>query len=316
MQASTKTPTAPKPNFALIGAITLTGALAASTLVAVTIIFNIRPQLDEYDLILYGNVSGIYRGGDVHFNGLKLGRVLKIELKGDDVDLLRVRVGLKHGTPVRIDSRIDIVSQGITGARYIDISPGSPNSAELHRVMGEKNPPKLYQARRKIYKTPNENTLRGVEGSLSSVIDSLSDERIEKIGRRLDKTQIATGKAKTAVAKFLANSDSMKNVERRSDLLKDGATRTSNYVNRDLKASLQRLSQKSSDMGQNIDNSAAELKTLSAKAEAAGELLSQSSRVAPKIASGLNKTDQALDSIEENGLLPQRHQIEDLKVPK
>ena len=316
MQASTKTPTAPKPNFALIGAVTLTAGLAASLLAALAVILNLQPELDEYDLILSGDVSGIQRGGEVHFNGLKLGQVLKIELTGDDVGLLRVRVGLKPGTPVRTDSRIDIVSQGVTGARYIDISPGTTNSADLLIATGERHATTLYQAKGEGYKPRDENTLRGVEGSLSSVIDALSDERIEKIGRRLDKTQAATGKAKTRVAKALENSDSVKNVETQSDLIKERAIRTSNYVNSDVRTRLQRLSEQSSDIGHNIDASTAKLEDLSGKAEAAGEFLTQTSKVTPKVASALSGTARALDSIEKDGLLPQKHQVEDLKVPK
>ena len=79
---------------------------------------------------------------------------------------------------------------------------------------------------------------------------------------------------------------------------------------------MQRLSEQSSDLDHNIDGSTAKLEDVSAKAEAAGKFLSQTSKVTPKVASALSGTARALDSIEENGLLPQKHQVEDHKVPK
>ena len=72
-------------NYALVGlASTL---ILAAMLVFVVWLAAIRPNqdYDNYDIVFKGPVRGISTGGEVHFNGIKVGEVTKITPEGTKV---------------------------------------------------------------------------------------------------------------------------------------------------------------------------------------------------------------------------------------
>ena len=73
--------------------------------------------------------SGLSIGSDVTYSGIKIGRVDKLGVAPDDVSVILVGVSLQHGTPIAVDSKASLGSQGITGMKYIDISRGSAKVA-------------------------------------------------------------------------------------------------------------------------------------------------------------------------------------------
>jgi len=112
-----------------IATIALLAALAVFTIWLARLQFN--NDYDVYDIVFYGPVRGLSEGGEVHFNGIRVGEVTDLNLdpkKGDQV-IARIRVDAT--TPVRVTSRAQLEPQGITGLNYIQITAGDPNSAVL-----------------------------------------------------------------------------------------------------------------------------------------------------------------------------------------
>ena len=112
-----------------IATVALLAALAVFTIWLARLSFN--EDFDIYDIVFYGPVRGLSEGGEVHFNGIRVGEVTDLNLdpkKGDQV-IARIRVDAT--TPVRVTSRAQLEPQGITGLNYIQITAGTPNSAVL-----------------------------------------------------------------------------------------------------------------------------------------------------------------------------------------
>ncbi|RZJ97582.1 MAG: MCE family protein [Brevundimonas sp.] len=112
-----------------IATVALLAALAVFTIWLARLQFN--SDYDIYDIVFYGPVRGLSEGGEVHFNGIRVGEVTDLNLdpkKGDQV-IARIRVDAT--TPVRVTSRAQLEPQGITGLNYIQITAGNPNSAIL-----------------------------------------------------------------------------------------------------------------------------------------------------------------------------------------
>jgi phospholipid/cholesterol/gamma-HCH transport system substrate-binding protein len=112
-----------------IATIALLAALAVFTIWLARLQFN--NDYDVYDIVFYGPVRGLSEGGEVHFNGIRVGEVTDLNLdprKGDQV-IARIRVDAT--TPVRVTSRAQLEPQGITGLNYIQITAGNPQSAIL-----------------------------------------------------------------------------------------------------------------------------------------------------------------------------------------
>ncbi len=88
-------------------------------------------EYDLYDIVFYGPVRGLSEGGEVHFNGIRVGEVTDLNLDPQRGDEVIARVRLDSTTPVRVSSRAQLEPLGITGVNYIQITAGSPESAVL-----------------------------------------------------------------------------------------------------------------------------------------------------------------------------------------
>ncbi|MFN3932861.1 MAG: MlaD family protein [Brevundimonas sp.] len=112
-----------------IATIALLAALAVFTIWLARLQFN--NDYDVYDIVFYGPVRGLSEGGEVHFNGIRVGEVTDLNLDPNKGDQVIARIRIDATTPVRVTSRAQLEPQGITGLNYIQITAGNPNSAIL-----------------------------------------------------------------------------------------------------------------------------------------------------------------------------------------
>ncbi|MFW2342574.1 MlaD family protein [Brevundimonas sp.] len=112
--------------------------IATVALAVALIIFSIwlarlsfNEEYDVYDIVFYGPVRGLSEGGEVHFNGIRVGLVTDLRLDQEKGDQVVARIRIDATTPVRVTSRAQLEPQGITGLNYIQITAGSEGSALL-----------------------------------------------------------------------------------------------------------------------------------------------------------------------------------------
>jgi len=85
----------------------------------------------SYAILFDGSVAGLSTASDVLFNGIPVGRVRSLAINESDPRKVEVVIGLKPGTPVRVDSRASLVQIGITGLSAVQLSAGTPNAVLL-----------------------------------------------------------------------------------------------------------------------------------------------------------------------------------------
>ncbi|GAA0652913.1 MlaD family protein [Brevundimonas lenta] len=112
-----------------IATVALLAALAVFTIWLARLQFN--NDYDIYDIVFYGPVRGLSEGGEVHFNGIRVGEVTDLNLDPNKGDQVIARIRVDATTPIRVTSRAQLEPQGITGLNYIQITAGNPNSAIL-----------------------------------------------------------------------------------------------------------------------------------------------------------------------------------------
>ncbi|WP_298745006.1 MlaD family protein [uncultured Brevundimonas sp.] len=112
-----------------IATIALLAALAVFSIWLARLQFN--SDYDVYDIVFYGPVRGLSEGGEVHFNGIRVGEVTDLNLDPNKGDQVIARIRIDGTTPVRVTSRAQLEPQGITGLNYIQITAGNPDSAIL-----------------------------------------------------------------------------------------------------------------------------------------------------------------------------------------
>jgi len=179
-------------NYALVGVVSsiLLVGLVIFTLWLAT--FKVGESYDTYDIVFKGPVSGLSEGGEVHFNGIKVGEVVDIALDPDDPTLVVAQARVESEVPIRTDSIARLEPQGITGLNYILITAGSPKRPLLKEtVPGAKS-----------WRIPTESStlsdlvvgsatvVAELEGALARFNRLLSEENIERISSALEDLQV------------------------------------------------------------------------------------------------------------------------------
>jgi len=133
-------------NYALVGISSL--LLFAGMVIFVVWLarFQFARDYDLYDILFVGPVRGLNQGGEVHFNGIKVGEVTKIALDRTDSNRVIARVRVTSDVPIVTDSRATLEPQGITGVNYVQITAGTKGKPLLKSTVKNEVPVILSQS--------------------------------------------------------------------------------------------------------------------------------------------------------------------------
>lgn len=175
-----------------IATVALLAALAVFSIWLARLQFN--NDYDLYDIVFYGPVRGLSEGGEVHFNGIRVGEVTDLNLDPKKGDQVIARIRLDATTPVRVTSRAQLEPQGITGLNYIQITAGNPNSALLKSQYPENVVPVIQSQ-----PSPIAELLSGSGTVLAQTVDALnrinrvlSDDNIRSFSSSLKNVEAIT----------------------------------------------------------------------------------------------------------------------------
>ncbi|MBL8771817.1 MAG: MCE family protein [Phenylobacterium sp.] len=192
-------------NYALVGLSTLILTAALAVFIVWLARLRINAEYDLYDVVFQGPVRGLNEGGEVHFNGIKVGEVVRIALDQTNPRNVIARVRVTEDVPIRVDSYATLEPQGITGLNYVQITSGTgtrqllKDNAEAEcetrrRRIGEECIPVLKSQRSAI-----SDLLEGGGTVLTRTIEALdrvnrvlSDQNIKTFSAALSDTQAFT----------------------------------------------------------------------------------------------------------------------------
>ncbi|WP_417231433.1 MlaD family protein [Brevundimonas sp.] len=155
-----------------IATIALLAALAVFAIWLARLQFN--NDYDVYDIVFYGPVRGLSEGGDVNFNGIRVGEVTDLHLDAKNSEEVIARIRIDATTPVRVTSRAQLEPQGITGLNYIQITAGAPSSPLLKAQYPDNVVPVLQSQ-----PSPIAELLSGSGTVLAQTVDALN--RINRV---------------------------------------------------------------------------------------------------------------------------------------
>ncbi len=155
-----------------IATVALMAALAVFAIWLARLSFS--EDYDIYDIVFYGPVRGLSEGGEVHFNGIRVGEVTALNLDPVKGDQVIARVRLNGTTPVRVTSRAQLEPQGITGLNYIQITAGNPESVLLKSQYADNIVPVIQSQ-----PSPIAELLSGSGTVLAQTVDALN--RVNRI---------------------------------------------------------------------------------------------------------------------------------------
>ena len=88
-------------NYALVGLSTLILFLGLVIFVVWLAKFQFSREYQLYDIVFQGPINGLTQGGEVRFNGIKVGDVTKIELADNPKNVV-ARTRITSNVPIRV----------------------------------------------------------------------------------------------------------------------------------------------------------------------------------------------------------------------
>ena len=112
-------------HYALVGALSILLCLSLVGFVIWLAGAQLSKRFDTYIIAFTGPVRGLSTGGEVFFNGIRVGEVTRLSLDRENPNKVKAQIRIQADTPVRTDSTAGLEAQGVTGVNYIQITPGA-----------------------------------------------------------------------------------------------------------------------------------------------------------------------------------------------
>lgn len=129
-----------KVNYTFVGLIVLVGIVSMLGFAY----WMLKPQKakETKNYIVYFNESvlGLNLDAPVKYKGIKVGRVIRLQINPKNSEQVEVMINVLKTTPIKEDTVAKLTAQGITGLSYINLTQGSNNAAPLRVKKGEKYP--------------------------------------------------------------------------------------------------------------------------------------------------------------------------------
>jgi phospholipid/cholesterol/gamma-HCH transport system substrate-binding protein len=247
-------------NYALVGLISTILLIAMIVFVFWLANFAFSQRYDTYDVVFRGAVSGLSRGGDVQFNGIKVGEVSDIKLDASDPNIVHASARVRSDTPVRVDSTATLEPQGITGVNFIQLTAGTTSKPLLKQV------------------TPHGQTMtiEATPGTISSLLSGggtmvqraletldrinqvLSNQNIQKFSAIMSDVQAVTAELRERKA-IIADADTaLQHADQAAVQIRDLAANSKGLVDTDGKRAIVKVG----DAAAEIQGAAADVRTM------------------------------------------------------
>jgi phospholipid/cholesterol/gamma-HCH transport system substrate-binding protein len=281
-------------NYALVGLSTLILTIGLVIMLAWLAKVSFTREYDVYDVLFQGPVRGLNQGGEVHFNGIKVGEVTRIELDRTNTTRVIARVRVGSEVPIRTDSYGTLEPQGITGVNYIQISAGTTTKPLLKDVTPRDQTP--------VIKTQRSTLSDLIEGggtvltrtieALDRVNKVLSDQNIKTFSAALSDTQSVTAELRERKAIFADAQKTLQHVDQAVQTLNELAVSGKEMVDTDGRTTLKNLASASED----AKAATADLRVLLNKLEGPGSDFAATGL--PQITSAAIQLQQSAEALE------------------
>jgi phospholipid/cholesterol/gamma-HCH transport system substrate-binding protein len=129
-----------RANYILLGAVAIVGA----ALIMVFAMWLARSEWSQefatYEVVFEGPVRGLANGGEVRFNGIKVGEVEQLVIDPDNANRVIARIRVSATTPVKADTEGRLEQIGLTGVTLIQLSGGDDDLPVLRQGLGQPPP--------------------------------------------------------------------------------------------------------------------------------------------------------------------------------
>ncbi len=281
-------------NYALVG-------LASTLLLFGLIVFSLwlgafkfGQAYDRYDIVFKGPVRGLSQGGEVHFNGIKVGEVTRISLDTADPTLVIARAKVTSDVPIRVDSFAMLEPQGITGVNYVQITAGTPSLRLLKDTVPKRSVPRIRSEPSALSDllAGGGNVLAQAAEALDRINRILSDENIKHLSGTLDDLQAVTAELRDHKSIIAEAERALVSANQAAQQIGELAKSSNALVSGDGRRSMAKLG----DAATEIEGASRDLHTLMGKLK--GPMGDFATTGLPQITSAAASLQQAADNLD------------------
>jgi phospholipid/cholesterol/gamma-HCH transport system substrate-binding protein len=237
-------------NYALVGASTLILFMGLLVFVVWLAKWSFSQDYDIYDILFVGPVRGLQQGGEVHFNGIKVGEVTKIELDKSDPNRVIARARVTSDVPIKTDSYATLEPQGITGVNYVQITAGSPAKPLLKETVRAGQVPVIRSQRSAL-----SDLLEGGGTVLTRTIEALdrinrvlSDDNVKTFSAALTDIQAVTAEVRERKAILADAQKALQSIDATAQKFGDLSTSAQGLVDGDGRKSLKDIGEAAAEI--------------------------------------------------------------------
>jgi phospholipid/cholesterol/gamma-HCH transport system substrate-binding protein len=236
-------------HYALVGLLSLVLTISLILFVLWLARLQFARDYDVYDVDFSGPVRGLSAGGEVYFNGIRVGEVTKLSLDARNPNRVVARIRISSDSPVRTDSYASLEPLGITGVNYIQITAGTL-TRPLLKDASRADIPVIASRRGSL-----ESLLEGGGTVMARSVDALdrvnrmlSDRNLNTITTTLADVQALTSELRTR-KDMIANLDStIRSADLAAQRVAELSESTNRLVNGDARRTLSNLADAAAEL--------------------------------------------------------------------
>lgn len=281
-------------NYALVGLSTLILFIGMVIFSVWLARLTFSQDYNVYDIVFQGPVRGLSQGGEVHFNGIKVGEVTKIQLDSTNPNNVIATTRLASNVPIRVDSYATLEPQGITGVNYIQITAGTPSKALLKDVTPNNKVPVIRSQRSTL-----SDLLEGGGTVLTRTVEALdrinrvlSDQNIKTFSAAVSDTQAVTAELRERKAIIADAQKALQSIDSAAAEISRLAATSNQIIDGDGRRTMKSLA----DAAQEAQAAAKDARTMIGKLE--GPTADFATNGLPQLTSAVMSLQQTAESLD------------------
>lgn len=161
-----------------------------------------KQEYDQYLVYMAESVAGLSTDASVKYNGVDVGTVERIGLNANNAEEVELLLKIRHSTPVKIDTRAQLKSFGITGLAFIELT-GSSQDAPLLEKSADTVP--VIKASPSTFAQIDESLRQLAEKTTLALVkfdQLLSEKNLQNIAAILAETHLLAGDIRGQLSGF------------------------------------------------------------------------------------------------------------------